>query len=98
VSELLNGFDKAFESKVRLGAMAALVVNDALDYSRIKELLGVTDGNLATHLRVLEEREFVTYEKEFSGRRPKTIYRATDSGKMAFKAHLKAIEDLIKQQ
>ena len=96
MSDLLNGFDKAFENKVRLGAMAALMVNDKLDFNRIKELLKVTDGNLATHLRVLEEKEYVTYEKEFSGRRPKTIYRVTESGKIAFKTHIKAIEDLLK--
>lgn len=76
--------------------MAALMVNDELDFNRIKELLKVTDGNLATHLRVLEEKEYVTFEKEFSGRRPKTIYRATETGKQAFKIHLKAIEDLLK--
>lgn len=96
MSDLLNGFDKAFENKVRLGAMAALMVNDELDFNRIKELLKVTDGNLATHLRVLEEKEYVSYEKEFSGRRPKTVYRVTEIGKIAFKTHLKAIEDLLK--
>jgi predicted ArsR family transcriptional regulator len=96
VSELLNGFDKAFENKVRLGAMAALVVNDTVDFNRLKELLRVTDGNLATHMRVLEERAYVSFEKEFSGRKPKTVYRATATGKEAFKTHLKAIEDLMK--
>lgn len=96
MNELLAGFDKAFENKVRLGAMAALMVNDALDFNRIKELLQVTDGNLATHLRVLEEKEYVTFEKEFDGRRPRTIYRATEAGKQAFKTHLKTIEDLLK--
>ena len=95
MSTLLDGFDKAFENKVRLGAMAALMVNEALDFQRLKELLQVTDGNLATHLRTLEEKKYVTYEKAFSGRKPRTLYRATKKGQLAFKRHLKAIEDLL---
>lgn len=93
---MLDGFDKAFENKVRLGTMAALMVNDTLDFNMLKELLKVTDGNLASHLRTLEDNDYVTFEKEFSGRKPRTIYRATELGKTAFKTHLKAIEDLLK--
>jgi DNA-binding PadR family transcriptional regulator len=96
VSDFLDGFDKAFENKVRLGAMAALMVNDALEFNRLKELLKVTDGNLASHLRTLEDNAYVTFEKEFSGRKPRTVYQATALGMAAFKKHLKAIEDLLK--
>lgn len=93
---MLDGFDKAFENKVRLGAMAALMVNESLDFNRLKELLKVTDGNLASHMRSLEEKEYIVYSKEFSGRKPRTIYRATKTGKAAFKKHLKALEELLK--
>lgn len=96
MSKVLEGFDKAFESKVRLGAMAALMANEELDFSRLKELLDVTDGNLATHMRVLEDRAFVIFEKQFDGRKPKTVYRATQSGRQAFVKHLKSIEDLLR--
>ena len=76
--------------------MAALMVNDALDFNRLKELLKVTDGNLASHLRTLEDNGYVTFEKEFSGRKPRTVYQATSLGKAAFKKHISAIEDLLK--
>lgn len=92
---MLEGFDKAFENKVRLGVMAALMVNDQLDFNRLKELLNVTDGNLASHLRNLEDNGYVTFEKEFSGRKPRTIYWATVNGKDAFKKHIKGLEDLL---
>ena len=92
---MLDGFDKAFENKVRLGAMAALMVNDSLEFNRLKEILKVTDGNLASHLRTLEMKEYVTFEKEFSGRKPKTLYKATRAGRAAFKKHLKALEELL---
>ena len=92
---MLDGFDKAFENKVRLGTMATLMVNDELDFSRLKELLKVTDGNLASHLRTLEEKKYVSYKKEFAGRKPKTLYKATKAGKVAFQKHLKALEELL---
>ena len=93
---MLEGFDKAFENKVRLGAMSALMVNDTLDFNRLKEILKVTDGNLASHLRHLEDKEYVSFQKEFSGRKPRTVYKATKSGRAAFKRHLKALEELLK--
>lgn len=92
---MLDGFDKAFENKLRLGAMSALVVNDSLDFNRLKELLKATDGNLATHMRNLEEKGYVSFEKEFAGRKPRTVYKATKTGKAAFKKHLKSLEDLL---
>ena len=95
---LLNNFDKAFESKVRLGVMSALMVNEALDFSRLKELLGVTDGNLASHLKALEKVNYIDVQKQFVGRKPNTRYSATEVGKEAFHHHLNALEALLKQQ
>lgn len=92
----LAQFNKAFESKARLGIMSVLVVNDALSFNALKELLGLTDGNLATHLRSLEESGYVAVQKQFIGRKPNTTYSATDTGRQAFTDHLNTLEDFIK--
>ena len=96
MKEVLKDLDKAFENRVRLGIMSALVVNDYLDFTSLKELLGATDGNLAGHLRSLEKYQYVEYVKEFINRKPNTNYSATIKGKSAFKKHLEAIEQLLK--
>lgn len=90
--ELLN---KAFESRVRLGIMAVLVVNEWVDHARLKELLGVTDGNLASHLAALEDLKYVQVRKRFVGKRPNTSYKVSVGGAKAFRSHLDAIERLI---
>ena len=95
---LLNNFDKAFENKVRLGVMSALMVNDSLDFNRLKELLDVTDGNLASHLKALEKVEYINVEKQFVGRKPNTRYSTTKIGRKAFNDHLNALEALLKAQ
>jgi len=96
VKDILKDLDKAFENKVRLGIMSALVVNSFLDFNNLKELLGVTDGNLASHLKNLEQKKYVKVKKEFVGRKPNTKYSATKVGKASFKKHIKAIERLLK--
>lgn len=96
MKEILKDLDKAFENRIRLGIMSALVVNDYLDFTSLKELLDVTDGNLASHLKSLEKCQYVVYVKEFINRKPNTNYSATIKGKIAFKKHIKAIEQLLK--
>lgn len=91
-----NGLHKAFESRVRLGIMSALVVSDRLDFNALKEYLDVTDGNLATHLKALEKEEFIGVEKTFVGRKPNTKYFITKEGKQAFEEHLAILEKLVK--
>ena len=76
--------------------MSALLVNDKIDFISLKDLLGVTDGNLASHLKNLEKKEYISFEKEFVDRKPNTRYQATENGKRAFKAHINAIENLLK--
>jgi DNA-binding MarR family transcriptional regulator len=78
--------------------MAILMVNDRVDFNTLKELLGVTDGNLASHTKALEQEEYIAIEKQFIGKKPNTQYRATPSGKKAFQDHLEALEKLIKSQ
>ncbi len=92
---MIEKLNKAFESRVRLGIMAVLAVNDWVDHAELKELLSVTDGNLASHLNALEQLKFVNVRKRFVGKRPNTSYKASAAGMNAFKAHLDAIEKLI---
>lgn len=96
MKHILNELDKAFENRIRLGIMSALVVNASLDFNNLKELLGVTDGNLASHLKSLEKSGYIKYKKEFLHRKPNTNYSATTKGKNAFKKHINAIEQLLK--
>ena len=96
MKELLKDLNKAFENKIRLGIMSALVVNDYLDFNTLKELLDATDGNLATHLKSLEKSDYIRYKKEFLDRKPNTKYSVTDEGRKAFVKHIKAIEQLLK--
>ena len=93
---LIDNLSKAFESRVRLAAMSVLMVNDAMDFSSLKELLQVTDGNLATHMAVLEREGYIRVHKRFIGKKPQTTYSATASGKAAFADHVDALEQLIR--
>ena len=92
---MIEKLNKLFESRVRLGIMAVLAVNDWVDHAQLKELLGVTDGNLASHLSALEDAKYVQVRKRFVGKRPNTSYKASAAGSKAFRAHLDAIERLL---
>lgn len=94
----INGLHKAFESRIRLGIMSALAVNDMLDFNSLKEFLDLTDGNLASHLKGLEKEAFISVEKSFIGRKPNTKYTITAAGRKAFDDHLNALEKLIRSQ
>jgi len=94
----LEQFDKAFENRIRLQIMSVLAVNSSYDFNTFKDLLQVTDGNLASHLKALEKEAYISITKSFIGRKPNTQYAATEKGKEAFKIHLQALESLIKQQ
>lgn len=88
--------NKAFESRIRLGIMSALMVNDYVDFNALKELLELTDGNLASHTRALEQLAYVRVEKSFQGRKPNTRYAVTPEGRLAFEQHIAALEKIIK--
>lgn len=94
----LDHFDKAFENRIRLQIMSVLVANENYDFNSLKELLGVTDGNLASHLKALEKEAYIIVYKSFLGKKPNTSYAASENGRAAFKKHLQALENLIKQQ
>lgn len=97
MKEVLKNLDKAFENRIRLGIMSSLCVNEYMDFNTLKEVLDVTDGNLASHLKSLEKNNYITYKKEFLKRKTNTCYFATPLGIKAFKKHLNAIEEFIKQ-
>ena len=78
--------------------MSVLMVNDSADFNYLKELLQLSDGNLASHIKSLEELDYIIIEKQFIGKKPNTTYSASKEGKKAFNLHLKALEDLLKRQ
>ena len=94
---ILEGLNKTFESKIRLGIMSVLVANESADFATLKSLLGLTDGNLASHTRSLEEAGYIRCEKKFIGRKPNTTYIVTQSGREAFTAHINALEKFLKE-
>lgn len=98
MSALIKGLNKAFESRIRLGIMAVLAANEAMDFNALKAWLDVTDGNLASHLKALEKEVYVVVEKSFVGRKPNTKYAITANGRQAFLEHLAALEKLIDSQ
>jgi len=92
---IINNINKVFDHRVRLGIMSILMVNEHTDFNTLKELLEVTDGNLASHLKALENATYIKLEKQFIGRKPNTRYSTTKLGEAEFKKHIEALEKLI---
>ena len=95
MKEILTKLNQAFDHRVRLGIMSILMVNDRTDFNSLKEILEVTDGNLASHLKALEKEKYIEVSKQFIGRKPNTSYAVTDLGKKAFNEHLNALEQIL---
>lgn len=92
----ISQLNKAFDSRIRLGIMSALVVNTEVNFNELKQLMDITDGNLASHLKGLEEAGYIKVHKGFIGRKTNTTYMATKSGEKAFKNHIDALEKMIR--
>jgi DNA-binding MarR family transcriptional regulator len=92
----INGLNKVFDNRIRLGVMSTLMVNDEISFNDLKQLLEVTDGNLATHLVNLEENGYIKVHKGFIGRKTNTTYAITKAGEKAFTDHIAALENMIK--
>ena len=92
----IGQLNKIFDSRIRIGIMSALMVNEDVNFNDLKALIDVTDGNLATHLKTLEENNFIKVEKGFIGRKTNTVYSITKVGEKAFRAHIDASEIIIK--
>jgi len=95
LKDILKHINKAFDHRVRLGIMSALMVNESVDFNTLKEILSVTDGNLASHIKALEKLKYLTIKKQFIGKKPNTEYSVSKMGKEAFKKHIEALEKLI---
>ncbi len=96
MKDIIAGLNKEFDNRVRLGIMSVLMVNEWVDFNTLKTLLNLTDGNLASHISALEKAEYIAVKKEFVGKKPRTTYNVTTSGKQAFRLHLNALEKLLK--
>jgi len=92
----IENLNKLFDSRIRLGIMSALLVNEQINFNQLKELIEATDGNLASHLKALEENGYLKVHKGFVGRKTNTTYSVTRAGEKAFKLHLDALEKMIR--
>jgi DNA-binding MarR family transcriptional regulator len=92
----IENLNKSFDSRVRLGIMSTLMVNDQINFNDLKQLIDVTDGNLASHIKALEESGYIKVNKGFIGRKTNTTYTVTKAGERAFQQHLAALEKMIK--
>jgi DNA-binding MarR family transcriptional regulator len=97
MKEYINGLNREFESRVRLGIMSILAVNDKAEFKTLKELLELTDGNLASHLSALEKAGYIKVKKQYVDRKPNTTYSTTSAGKKAFTGHLNLLERFLKE-
>ena len=91
----LDALDDVIHQKVRLGVMASLMASGPTDFNFLKAALGVSDGNLSTHLTVLEEHGYIAVEKAFVGKKPRTTYAPTPDGRRAFAEYLTVLESLV---
>lgn len=96
MANIIGGLNKIFDSRIRLGIMSILSVNESADFNTMKQLMDLTDGNLASHIKALENIQYVSSEKRFLGRKPNTVYTITELGRREFKMHIDALERLIK--
>ncbi|MFY7899914.1 MAG: winged helix-turn-helix domain-containing protein [Chitinophagaceae bacterium] len=92
----IEHLNKVFDNRLRLGIMSTLMVNAEINFNELKELMQATDGNLASHIKGLEESGYIKVQKGFIGRKTNTTYTATKAGEKAFKQHLLALEEMIK--
>ncbi|HUI10635.1 MAG TPA: transcriptional regulator [Bacteroidota bacterium] len=92
----VDTLNRAFDNRVRLAVMSVLAVRDEAEFNTLKQLLGVTDGNLATHVAVLERHRYLKVRKSFRGKKPRTAYAITETGRRAFAEHVAALERIIR--
>ena len=95
MTSIIAHLNKFFDSRVRLGIMSILSVNESADFNTMKELMDITDGNLASHLKALENIQYLQSKKQFIGRKPNTQYEITELGRNSFQVHLSALEELF---
>jgi DNA-binding MarR family transcriptional regulator len=97
----MKGLNEIIHQPIRLRIMAVLVTlkkNDAVDFTYLRDLLEVTDGNLGAHLRKLEDSEYISINKEFVDRKPCSFIAATPAGRRVFDEHVSALESILKHR
>jgi len=97
VKTIIENLNKVFENRIRLAIMSLLVVNDQVDFNSLKEMMELTDGNLASHITMLEKNNYVKVKKKFIGKKPSTSYSVTERGRKEFSEHIDALEKIINQ-
>lgn len=97
MKNIIANLNKVFESRVRIGVMSILMVNDYVDFNTLKKMLNVTDGNLASHINALQNKKYIKVKKQFLDKKPNTSYSVSELGKKAFNEHLNALEKIIKK-
>jgi DNA-binding MarR family transcriptional regulator len=98
VKNPFENLDKVLEHRIRLQIMSVLVMNDGYEFNALKEILNVTDGNLASHIKALEKEKYISISKTFVDKKPNTKYKVTERGRTAFRKHVDALEAVVKQQ
>lgn len=93
-----ENLDRVLEHRVRLQIMSVLIANDSYDFNSMKEIIGLTDGSMASHIKALEKEKYISVSKSFIDKKPNTKYKVTERGRSIFKKHIDALEELIKQQ
>jgi DNA-binding MarR family transcriptional regulator len=88
--------NKAIHQKARLGIMSILMASEEAEFNYLKERLKLTDGNLSTHLSLLEKERYIRIKKKFVKKKPKTLCQMTEKGRQAFKEYLENLEKIIR--
>ena len=96
-ANLVMNLDDTVLSRPRLSILAAMISGDAVDFTFLQKNLGISDGNLGTHLRKLEEENYIKSEKVFVNRKPKTWFQITAEGRRALERLLQQLEKLLAQ-
>ena len=94
--EIIGHINKVFENRMRLSIMSLLMIHEKMDFNSLKEQMHITDGNLATHINMLDKYKYLAVKKSFVGKKTNTSYVATAAGKKAFNDHLDALEQVLK--
>ena len=95
--ELFLQLDRVIHEKGRLAIMSALAASPALAFTELRDLLGMTDGNLTTHIRALQEAGYVSVAKSYQNRRPLTTCSLTRAGRAAFAGYVNVLEQIVRQ-
>ena len=90
-------FDTVLHQPIRSKLIATLLNNEEMPFKALKEELKLTDGNLSSHLKKLEEVKYIQIDKFFEGKRPKTVVKISSTGRDAFKAYIKQLKQFIEE-